>query len=55
MSDDDLRAMFAEISRRFDETDERVSHADLDRRIRTLEDAIGDLQARVERLEATTH
>jgi hypothetical protein len=32
----------------------RFSHAELDRRVRALEEAFSDLQARVERLE-TTH
>jgi hypothetical protein len=33
----------------------RFSHAELDRRLRTLEQAFTDLQTRVERLETTTH
>ena len=33
----------------------RFSHAELDRRLRTLEDVVADLQSRVERLESTTH
>jgi len=33
----------------------RFSHAELERRVRTLEQAFSDLQSRVERLEATTH
>ncbi|HUP64046.1 MAG TPA: hypothetical protein VM557_02045 [Thermoanaerobaculia bacterium] len=40
----------------------RFSHAELDRRVRaieeshrSLEDAVSDLQARVERLESSTH
>ena len=33
----------------------KFSHAELDRRVRALEQAFADLQARVERLEATTH
>lgn len=33
----------------------KFSHAELDRRFRTLEDTVADLQARVERLESTTH
>ena len=31
----------------------KFSHAELDRRIRTLEEGFEDLQARVERLEST--
>ena len=33
----------------------KFSHAELDRRIRTLEEVFADLQARVERLESSTH
>lgn len=33
----------------------KFSHAELDRRMRTLEDAVSDLQARVERLETSPH
>jgi cell division protein ZapA (FtsZ GTPase activity inhibitor) len=33
----------------------RFSHAELDRRVRTLEQAVSDLLTRVERLESTTH
>lgn len=33
----------------------RFSHAELDRRMRTLEETVADLQARVERLETSTH
>lgn len=33
----------------------KFSHAELDRRVRTLEQALAELQARVERLETTTH
>ena len=33
----------------------KFSHADLDRRVRTLEDSVSDLQSRVERLESSTH
>lgn len=32
----------------------KFSHAELDRRVRTLEDTVSDLQSRVERLESTT-
>jgi hypothetical protein len=33
----------------------KFSHAELDRRIRTLEKGFADLQARIERLESSTH
>jgi hypothetical protein len=33
----------------------RFSHADLDRRVRSLEETVGDLQSRVERLESRTN
>jgi len=33
----------------------RFSHAELDRRLRTLEDTVANLQSRVERLESTVH
>lgn len=33
----------------------RFSHAELERRVRTLEQGVADLTARVERLETTTH
>ena len=33
----------------------KFSHVEIDRRMRTLEDAVADLQSRVERLEGSTH
>jgi chaperonin cofactor prefoldin len=33
----------------------KFSHHELDRRLRTLEEVVSDLQARVERLESSTH
>lgn len=33
----------------------KFSHADLDRRVRSLEESLAILQTRVERLESTTH
>lgn len=33
----------------------RFSHHELDRRVRTLEETVADLQSRVERLESSTH
>jgi uncharacterized protein YceH (UPF0502 family) len=46
-----------EAGRGFAETQAMIkfSHAELDRRVRTLEQAFSDLQARVERLESTIH
>jgi DNA-binding ferritin-like protein len=46
-----------EMARGFAETQAMIkfSHADLDRRMRTLEETVADLQTRVERLELSTH
>jgi uncharacterized protein YceH (UPF0502 family) len=33
----------------------RFSHAELDKRVRTMEDEISDLRSRVDRLEAAVH
>lgn len=33
----------------------KFSHAELDRRVRALESGLADLQARVDRLEGSTH
>lgn len=33
----------------------KFSHAELDRRVRSLEESVSDLQTRVERLESSTH
>lgn len=33
----------------------KFSHAELDRRVRALEEGLSGLQARVERLETSTH
>jgi uncharacterized protein YceH (UPF0502 family) len=46
-----------EVGRGFAETQAMIkfSHAELDRRVRSLEQAFSDLQARVERLESTIH
>lgn len=45
------------IDRGFAETQAMIkfSHAELDRRVRALEDGLADLQARVERLETSMH
>ena len=63
-----LASLDEKIDRKIDELDGRMrrgfedtqamikfSHAELDRRIRTLEEGFADLQARVERLESSTH
>lgn len=47
---DEMRRGFAETQAMI-----RFSHAELDRRVRALEQGLLDLQARVERLEGTTH
>jgi hypothetical protein len=46
-----------EIRRGFAETQAMIkfSHVGIDRRMRSLEDAVADLQSRVERLEGSTH
>ncbi|HXG59315.1 MAG TPA: hypothetical protein VNL91_09865 [Thermoanaerobaculia bacterium] len=46
-----------ETRRGFAETQAMIkfSHAELDRRVRALEQAMADLQSRVERLESSTH
>lgn len=46
-----------EMRRGFTETQAMIkfSHADIDRCMRTLEDAVADLLSRVERLEGSTH
>jgi uncharacterized protein YceH (UPF0502 family) len=33
----------------------RFSHAELEKRVRTIEDELTDLRSRVDRLEAATH
>lgn len=56
------------LSERLSRTDEKIertaaetqamikfSHVEIDRRMRSLEDAVADLQTRVERLEGSTH
>ena len=51
---DELRE---EVRRGFSETQAMIkfSHAELDRRVRALEQAFTDLRSRVERLETSTH
>lgn len=46
-----------EIRRGFADTQAMIkfSHAELDRRVRVLEEAVSSLHARIERLEATIH
>jgi predicted nucleic acid-binding Zn-ribbon protein len=48
--DQRMTAEFAEMRSMF-----KFSHHDLDRRLRTLEETVSDLQSRVERLESSTH
>jgi hypothetical protein len=45
------------VDRGFGETQAMIkfSHAELDRRVRVLEKLLSDLEARIERLEATVH
>ena len=63
-----VAALDEKVERKIDDLDERMrlgfvetqamikfSHAELDRRVRALEQAFADLQTRVERLESTTH
>jgi len=47
----------ADVAQEFVETRAMIkfSHHELDRRLRTLEEVVADLQSRVERLESTTH
>jgi hypothetical protein len=62
---DQTREMLARKSAELDEKIDRsaaetqamikFSHVDLDRRMRTLEETVSDLQVRVERLEGSTH
>ena len=47
---DEMRRGFAETQAMI-----KFSHVEIDRRMRSLEDAVADLQARVERLEGSTH
>jgi IS30 family transposase len=47
-----------EMRRGFAETQAMIklfSHVEIDRRVRSIEDAVADLQARVARLEGSTH
>jgi uncharacterized protein YceH (UPF0502 family) len=55
--DRETDALREEMKRGFAETQAMIkfSHAELDRRVGRLEQAFADLQARVERLETTTH
>lgn len=66
MTDDELRRLFeastVENRRYFDEAVGKFSHAELDRRFRALEDShrtveqtLADVQARLDRLESSTH
>lgn len=53
----DIDTLRQETTRGFAETQAMIkfSHAELDRRVSKLEQSFADLQARVERLETTTH
>jgi hypothetical protein len=55
--DQTATSLDAKIDRTAAETQAMIkfSHVEIDRRMRTLEDAVADLQARVERLEGSTH
>lgn len=55
--DREVEVLDEKVGRGFAETQAMIkfSHAELERRVRTLEQAFSDLQSRVERLEATTH
>jgi archaellum component FlaC len=50
-------ALSSEIANEFNDVRSMIkfSHHELDRRLRTLEDVVADLQSRVERLESSTH
>jgi uncharacterized protein (UPF0335 family) len=50
-------ALSSDIANEFNEVRSMIkfSHHELDRRLRTLEDVVADLQSRVERLESSTH
>lgn len=53
----EVRRLDESVSRGFAETQAMInfSHAELERRIRSLEQQFSELQARVERLETTAH
>jgi DNA repair exonuclease SbcCD ATPase subunit len=59
--DEKLDKTSANLSQRIEQTAAetqamiKFSHADLDRRLRTVEESVSDLQARVERIESSTH
>jgi hypothetical protein len=55
--DREIDRLDEKMDRGFAETQAMIkfSHAELERRVRTLEQAFSDLQTRVERLETTTH
>ena len=52
-----IDSLAADMAREFDNTRSMIkfSHHELDRRVRTLEETVADLQSRVERLESSTH
>jgi len=55
--DRETEALRVEMQRGFSETQAMIkfSHVELDRRVSRLEQGLSDLQARIERLETTTH
>jgi len=55
--DDKVDRLAADVAAQFNDTRSMIkfSHHELDRRLRSLEDIVSDLQARVERLESSTH
>lgn len=60
MSDEELKQLFDSMRQENAQPEAMIkfSHAELDRRVRSLEaleETVADLQARVERLESSTH
>jgi chromosome segregation ATPase len=53
----DIERLEAKVDRGLEETQAMIkfSHAELDRRVRVLEKLLSDLEARIDRLEATVH
>ncbi len=52
-----IERLAAEMTSEFNDVRSMIkfSHHELDRRLRTLEEVVSDLQTRVERLESSTH
>lgn len=55
--DEKIDDLSANMAREFNDVRSMIkfSHHELDRRVRTLEETVSDLQTRVERLESSTH